>query len=165
MARRWPVFPRPGIVERHCNRRRPRRGNPVTRSSCSSATLSRRSRARGQVVSVRRVDSRPVDRPRPPAARLTPRQNAGSAGAEHRHCADDRQRRRRSRPVRDAGRGPGLYLRRRPPAWRDEFFYEHPTITSRDRIPSSQAVVPPASSRLKPEATRQTEGVIARVAR
>ena len=34
-----------------------------------------------------------------------------------------------------------LYLRGRPPAWRDEFFYEHPTITSRDRIPSSQAVV------------------------
>jgi arylsulfatase A-like enzyme len=26
-------------------------------------------------------------------------------------------------------------------AWRDEFFYEHPTITSRDRIPASQAVV------------------------
>jgi arylsulfatase len=25
--------------------------------------------------------------------------------------------------------------------WRDEFFYEHPTITSRDRIPSSEAVV------------------------
>src|SRR5688572_637372 len=34
-----------------------------------------------------------------------------------------------------------LYLHRRPPAWRAEFFYEHPTITSRDRIPSSQAVV------------------------
>jgi arylsulfatase len=34
-----------------------------------------------------------------------------------------------------------LYLGSRPPAWRDEFFYEHPTITSRDRIPSSQAVV------------------------
>jgi arylsulfatase len=34
-----------------------------------------------------------------------------------------------------------LYLRERPPAWRDEFFYEHPTITSRDRIPSSHAVV------------------------
>jgi arylsulfatase len=27
------------------------------------------------------------------------------------------------------------------PAWRDEFFYEHPTITSRDRIPSSQGVI------------------------
>lgn len=25
--------------------------------------------------------------------------------------------------------------------WRDEFFYEHPTITSRDRIPSSQGVI------------------------
>ncbi len=34
-----------------------------------------------------------------------------------------------------------LYLHSRSPAWRDEFFYEHPTITSRDRIPSSQAVV------------------------
>ena len=34
-----------------------------------------------------------------------------------------------------------LYLAGRAPAWRDEFFYEHPTITSRDRIPSSQAVV------------------------
>ncbi len=34
-----------------------------------------------------------------------------------------------------------LYLRARPPAWRDEFFYEHPTITSRDRIPSSQGVI------------------------
>ena len=28
-----------------------------------------------------------------------------------------------------------------PPAWRDEFFYEHPTVTSRERIPASQAVV------------------------
>lgn len=34
-----------------------------------------------------------------------------------------------------------LYLSDRAPAWRDEFFYEHPTITSRDRIPSSQAIV------------------------
>ena len=34
-----------------------------------------------------------------------------------------------------------LYLHRRPPQWRDEFFYEHPTVTSKDRIPSSQAVV------------------------
>lgn len=34
-----------------------------------------------------------------------------------------------------------LYLADRPPVWRDEFFYEHPTITSRDRIPSSQGVV------------------------
>jgi arylsulfatase A-like enzyme len=33
-----------------------------------------------------------------------------------------------------------LYLRGRTP-WRDEFFYEHPTITNRDRIPASQAVV------------------------
>ncbi|MEO7133180.1 MAG: sulfatase/phosphatase domain-containing protein, partial [Vicinamibacterales bacterium] len=34
-----------------------------------------------------------------------------------------------------------LYLQARPPAWRDEFFYEHPTITNRDRIPSSQGVI------------------------
>ena len=34
-----------------------------------------------------------------------------------------------------------LYLSRTSPAWRDEFFYEHPTITSRDRIPSSQGVI------------------------
>jgi arylsulfatase A-like enzyme len=38
-----------------------------------------------------------------------------------------------------------LYLADRPsaatPAWRDEFFYEHPTITSRDRIPSSHGVI------------------------
>jgi arylsulfatase A-like enzyme len=34
-----------------------------------------------------------------------------------------------------------LYLSARAPAWRDEFFYDHPTITSRDRIPASQAVV------------------------
>jgi arylsulfatase A-like enzyme len=34
-----------------------------------------------------------------------------------------------------------LYLARQAPAWRDEFFYEHPTITSRDRIPASRAVV------------------------
>jgi len=34
-----------------------------------------------------------------------------------------------------------LYLKARAPAWRDEFFYEHPTVTNRDRIPSSQAVV------------------------
>jgi arylsulfatase A-like enzyme len=34
-----------------------------------------------------------------------------------------------------------LYLGARAPDWRDEFFYEHPTVTSRNRIPSSQAVV------------------------
>ncbi len=34
-----------------------------------------------------------------------------------------------------------LYLAARAPAWRDEFFYEHPTITRKDRIPSSQAVI------------------------
>ena len=34
-----------------------------------------------------------------------------------------------------------LYLADKAPPWRDEFFYEHPTITSRDRIPASQGVV------------------------
>lgn len=34
-----------------------------------------------------------------------------------------------------------LYLHPRPPAWRDEFFYEHPTITDKARIPSSQGVI------------------------
>ncbi len=34
-----------------------------------------------------------------------------------------------------------LYLQPRVPPWRDEFFYEHPTITSKDRIPSSRGVI------------------------
>ena len=34
-----------------------------------------------------------------------------------------------------------LYLASPTPRWRDEFFYEHPTITSRDRIPASQGVI------------------------
>ena len=34
-----------------------------------------------------------------------------------------------------------LYLQDPPPQWRDEFFYEHPTITTRDRIPASQGVI------------------------
>jgi arylsulfatase A-like enzyme len=34
-----------------------------------------------------------------------------------------------------------LYLNATAPSWRDEFFYEHPTITSQERIPSSQAVI------------------------
>jgi arylsulfatase len=34
-----------------------------------------------------------------------------------------------------------LYLSATPPAWRDEFFYEHPTITNRDRIPTSHGVI------------------------
>jgi arylsulfatase len=34
-----------------------------------------------------------------------------------------------------------LYLGARAPDWRDEFFYEHPTVTSRNRIPASQGVV------------------------
>lgn len=35
----------------------------------------------------------------------------------------------------------GLYLGDRQGTERDEFFYEHPTITSKDRIPSSMALV------------------------
>ncbi len=34
-----------------------------------------------------------------------------------------------------------LYLSAPPPGWRDEFLYEHPTVTSKDRIPSSQGVI------------------------
>lgn len=34
-----------------------------------------------------------------------------------------------------------LYLNARPPRWRDEFFYEHPTIRSKTFIPASEAVV------------------------
>jgi arylsulfatase A-like enzyme len=34
-----------------------------------------------------------------------------------------------------------LYLASQPPAWRDEFFYEHATIKNTDFIPSSQALV------------------------
>ena len=34
-----------------------------------------------------------------------------------------------------------LYLSARAPDWRDEFFYEHPTVTSKNRIPTSQALV------------------------
>ena len=34
-----------------------------------------------------------------------------------------------------------LYLAAQPPTWRDEFFYEHPTVLGKDRIPTSQAVV------------------------
>jgi arylsulfatase len=34
-----------------------------------------------------------------------------------------------------------LYVTSSPPDWRDEFFYEHPTVTSKDRIPSSVGVV------------------------
>jgi arylsulfatase len=47
-------------------------------------------------------------------------------------------------PVPDVMQGENfspLYLAERAPAWRDEFFYEHPTITSRERIPSSQGVI------------------------
>ncbi|MEX2639276.1 MAG: sulfatase [Balneolales bacterium] len=40
------------------------------------------------------------------------------------------------------GRDPApLYLSGAAHGWRDEFFYEHPTITDKNRIPSSQAVV------------------------
>jgi arylsulfatase len=34
-----------------------------------------------------------------------------------------------------------LYLDAQPPAWRTEFFYEHPMLTSRDFIPASEAIV------------------------
>jgi arylsulfatase len=34
-----------------------------------------------------------------------------------------------------------LYLASPPPKWRTEFFYEHPVVTNRERIPSSEAVV------------------------
>jgi arylsulfatase A-like enzyme len=34
-----------------------------------------------------------------------------------------------------------LYLSATTPAWRDEFFYEHPTIFRAERIPSSQGIV------------------------
>lgn len=34
-----------------------------------------------------------------------------------------------------------LYLGDTPPAWREDFFYEHPTIRNKDFIPSSQALV------------------------
>jgi arylsulfatase len=34
-----------------------------------------------------------------------------------------------------------LYLARKPPAWRTEFFMEHGTVTSKFRIPSSEALV------------------------
>lgn len=34
-----------------------------------------------------------------------------------------------------------VYLEARPPKWRDEFFYEHPTVLGRSRIPSSRAVI------------------------
>jgi arylsulfatase len=47
-------------------------------------------------------------------------------------------------PVPDVMQGEdfsSVYLTDRAPAWRDEFFYEHPTITSRERIPSSQGVI------------------------
>jgi len=34
-----------------------------------------------------------------------------------------------------------LYLSENPPAWRDEFFYEHPTLQNADFIPASEALV------------------------
>ena len=47
-------------------------------------------------------------------------------------------------PVPDGMQGQDispLYLAENPPAWRDEFFYEHPVISHEHRIPSSQALV------------------------
>jgi arylsulfatase A-like enzyme len=49
-------------------------------------------------------------------------------------------------PVPDVMQGHDLsllYLPGKAAEWRDEFFYEHPTITSRDRIPASQGVIRP----------------------
>jgi len=34
-----------------------------------------------------------------------------------------------------------LYLNARRPTWRDQFYYEHPTVLGKDRIPSSQGVI------------------------
>jgi arylsulfatase len=34
-----------------------------------------------------------------------------------------------------------MYLQASPPQWREAFFYEHPVVLGRDRIPASQAVV------------------------
>jgi len=34
-----------------------------------------------------------------------------------------------------------LYLAKKKPEWRDEFFYEHPCISNADRIPESEALV------------------------
>lgn len=36
-----------------------------------------------------------------------------------------------------------LYLAAKPPEWRTEFYYQHPTIGSKDRIPQSEGVVRP----------------------
>ena len=45
-------------------------------------------------------------------------------------------------PARMQGRDIApLYLAAKPPAWRDEFFYEHATVRSVDFIPSSEALV------------------------
>lgn len=45
-------------------------------------------------------------------------------------------------PARMQGRDfAPLYLAPQPPRWRDEFYYEHPVVTNRDRIPSSEALV------------------------
>jgi arylsulfatase A-like enzyme len=45
-------------------------------------------------------------------------------------------------PARMQGRDLApLYLAKEPPAWRTEFFYEHPTIRSTHFIPSSEALV------------------------
>ena len=77
-----------------------------------------------------------------------PRLPSGRRGArgitrpQYRHRPDHRCRGRRARARCDAGAGSRpLYSADKAPAWRDEFFYEHPTITSRDRIPASQGVI------------------------
>ena len=84
----------------------------------------------------------PLDRTRPAPA-------AGAAGQSAPPVrAQSRCERRRSSPRQACPFGGDarprlspLYLRTPAPAWRDEFFYEHPTITSKDRIPSSQGVI------------------------
>ena len=105
----------------------------------------RRPWARRQVVSLRAGAPRAAHRPGSACAVPDARRREGSACAQHRRGTHDPCRRRPPRTGRDAGarpepavhggQSPGL------PAWRDEFFYEHPTITSRDRIPSSQGVI------------------------
>lgn len=47
-------------------------------------------------------------------------------------------------PIPDVMQGEDLaplYMGGNAPEWRDEFLYEHPTISNKDRIPTSQAVV------------------------
>ena len=84
----------------------------------------------------------PLDRPRPAPAAGAAGHNAPPVRAQSRCGADARRRGRPARSGGDARPGSESALPAQPaPAWRDEFFYEHPTITSKDRIPSSQGVI------------------------